>query len=362
MQLNSYLLFDGNAAEVVHFYQSIFGGEITSIQKYGDLDPKKMKGIPLQEEDKQKIMHATLDIKGQLIMFCDAITAMAPQRIVGTNYSICIQPDSKEATDKIFAALSKGGNVKMPLHDAFWGAYFGVLTDKYAIDWIINYQSKPTILLGEELPHWKSSKLPTNEPLAGSYCNLKKLATKRDAEELFTAFCLEKSNWNFLPYGPYDSFSHFLEWLEEFCTTNDPFFYTIFNENNQAVGMASYLRITPEMGVLEVGHIHYSPLLQKTTAATEVMYLMMKNAFENLGYRRYEWKCNNLNESSKKAALRLGFQPEGVFRNAAIFQGRSRDTAWFSILDEEWKHQKIKLEKWLAVNNFTKSGKQKTSL
>ena len=126
--------------------------------------------------------------------------------------------------------------------------------------------------------------------------------------------------------------------------------------------MASYLRITPEHGTIEVGHINYSPILQNTVEGTETMYLMMKNAFETLGNRRYEWKCNNLNNASKNAAKRLGFKFEGVFRQMFVFKGRNRDSAWFSIIDKEWKKIQKKYQKYLIPSNFDKNQKQKRKL
>jgi RimJ/RimL family protein N-acetyltransferase len=138
--------------------------------------------------------------------------------------------------------------------------------------------------------------------------------------------------------------------------------YAISNNNNLPIGIAGYLRINPEHGVIEVGHLHYSKLLQKTPAATEVMYLMMRYIFDDLGYRRYEWKCNSLNEASKNAALRLGFKFEGIFRQSNVFKKYNRDTAWFSIIDSEWIAIKERFHRWLDPNNFDAKGKQIISL
>ena len=126
--------------------------------------------------------------------------------------------------------------------------------------------------------------------------------------------------------------------------------------------MTSYLRITPNHGSIEVGHIHYSPILQNTVEGTETMFLMMENSFDKLGNRRYEWKCNNLNNNSKKAAKRLGFTFEGVFRQMNIFKERNRDTVWFSIIDKEWKKIKNQYKKYLRKDNFDKNLKQKKKL
>jgi len=151
--------------------------------------------------------------------------------------------------------------------------------------------------------------------------------------------------------------------MRESCVGEDPLFHAIIDvKAGKAVGVASYLRIEPSVGVIEVCHIHYSPLIQKTPAATEAMYLMMKRVFDELGYRRYEWKCDALNEGSRKAARRLGFTFEGVFRQATIYKGRNRDTAWFSVIDKEWPTLKNAFENWLKPANFDVEDRQKTSL
>ena len=142
-------------------------------------------------------------------------------------------------------------------------------------------------------------------------------------------------------------------------TTNAIFVHTIVDQSsNKALGVASYLRINPAVGVIEVGHINYAPILQQTRAGTEAMYLMMKRVFEELGYRRYEWKCDALNIASRHAAERLGMTFEGIFRQATIYKQRNRDTAWFSILDHEWPRMKVAFEKWLKSENFKENGKQ----
>ena len=144
--------------------------------------------------------------------------------------------------------------------------------------------------------------------------------------------------------------------------SNDPLFFAIIDQStNCAVGVASYLRIDPNSGSIEVGHINYSPLLQRTPGATEAMYLMMKNAFE-LGYRRYEWKCNALNAPSRIAAERLGFSFEGIFRQAGVIKGRNRDTAWYSVIDPEWPALREAFVKWLEPSNFDPKGQQFVSL
>jgi RimJ/RimL family protein N-acetyltransferase len=149
--------------------------------------------------------------------------------------------------------------------------------------------------------------------------------------------------------------------MDQVCRAKDPFFHAVVVDG-RAVGVASYLRIEPGVGVIEVGHINYSPLLQRTPAATEAMYLMMRRVFDELGYRRYEWKCDALNAPSRAAAHRLGFQFEGIFRQATLYKQRNRDSAWFSILDREWPAQKATFASWLALENFDAAGKQRRSL
>ena len=212
---------------------------------------------------------------------------------------------------------------------------------------------------------FKKAKLPSKKKLIGKYCFLEPINIRKHSKDLYKNYSLDKKNviWAYLPYGPFKSHGSFKKWLKSFCLNKDPFFYAIYSKkHNQYCGMASYLRITPEHGSIEVGHINYSPILQNTTEGTETMYLMMKNAFEVLGNRRYEWKCNNLNSASKYAAERLGFKFEGIFRQMFIFKGRNRDTAWYSIIDKEWPNYKKKYLSYLKKSNFTKVNRQRKRL
>ena len=164
-------------------------------------------------------------------------------------------------------------------------------------------------------------------------------------------------------YGPFATEADYRAWIVKDASGDDPLFHAIIDTaTDKAIGVASYLRIFPDIGSIEVGHINYAPALQRTVAATEAMYLMMARAFDELGYRRYEWKCDNANEKSRNAAARLGFTFEGVFRQCTIYKGRNRDTAWFSILDGEWPRVKAAFEAWLDPANFDAAGKQKRSL
>ena len=212
---------------------------------------------------------------------------------------------------------------------------------------------------------FKKTKLPSKKKLIGKYCFLEPINIRKHSKDLYKNYSVDKKNviWTYLPYGPFKSHGSFKKWLKSFCLNKDPFFYAIYSKkHNQYCGMASYLRITPEHGSIEVGHINYSPILQNTTEGTETMYLMMKNAFEVLGNRRYEWKCNNLNSASKYAAERLGFKFEGIFRQMFIFKGRNRDTAWYSIIDKEWPNYKKKYLLYLKKSNFTKANRQRKKL
>lgn len=219
--------------------------------------------------------------------------------------------------------------------------------------------------VGFAIDGWQPRLRPPRTSMVGRYCRVEPLDPEIHADDLYRAFGKDKEhrNWTYLPYGPFDKFSAFEAWLREDCVGEDPLFHAIIDAKmGKAVGVASYLRIEPNVGVIEVGHIHCSPLIQKTPAATEAMYLMMKRAFDELGYRRYEWKCDALNEGSKKAANRLGFTFEGVFRQATIYKGRNRNTAWFSVIDKEWPTLKNAFEIWLNPANFDIEGRQKTRL
>ena len=203
--------------------------------------------------------------------------------------------------------------------------------------------------------NYRSAKFPSKKQLVGKYSILEPLNFKNHTGELFKNFSLDKTNtlWTYMPYGPFKNLSSFKNYLKKHCLNKEPFFYAIYSKKLRSFcGLASYLRIKPKIGTIEVGWITYAPNLQRTVEATEAMYLMMKNAFENLGYRRYEWKCDNLNQKSKKSALRLGFKFEGVFRQATIYKKRNRDSAWFSIIDKEWKQCKIKFQSYLKRSNF----------
>lgn len=218
--------------------------------------------------------------------------------------------------------------------------------------------------IGEQVPGWNPPPLPPRQPMQGRFCRLEPLDPARHANELFDAnsYDADGQSWTYLAYGPFENLQDYTAWLTQSAAGSDPLFFAIINvDSGKAVGVSSYLRIDPTHGSIEVGHLNFSPLLQRTPAATEAMYLMMKQAFE-LGYRRYEWKCNSFNQPSRRAAQRLGFSYEGIFRQAAVFKGRNRDTAWYATIDREWPELKRAFETWLDPQNFDGQGNQKTSL
>ncbi|NKB65081.1 MAG: GNAT family N-acetyltransferase [Gammaproteobacteria bacterium] len=220
------------------------------------------------------------------------------------------------------------------------------------------------LLIGFKVENWTTPHRPGSENLEGKYCRLEPLSIERHSASLFAANQRDTNDriWVYLPYGPFDTLGEYQRWLSDNCFNGDPFFYAIVDqESSEAIGVASYLRIDPTNGSIEVGHINYSPSLQNTIAATEAMYLMMKNAFD-LGYRRYEWKCNSLNEKSCSAAKRLGFSYEGIFRQATVTKGRNRDTSWFAMIDLEWPVLNHAFTKWLAEDNFDENGQQRRAL
>lgn len=219
--------------------------------------------------------------------------------------------------------------------------------------------------IGETLENWSAPQVPPRQSLQGQTCRIEPLDAKVHADDLFEAFSLDRENrlWTYMSVGPFPEIQPFYQWIEQASQSDDPLFYAIIDQDSgKAVGYASYLRIDPANGVIEVGNITYSPKLQKTNAGTEAMYLMMKRALSDLGYRRYEWKCDDLNAASKAAARRYGFVFEGVFRQAVIYKNRNRDTAWFSITDAEWPAVEAAFVAWLSPDNHDSTGAQKKSL
>jgi RimJ/RimL family protein N-acetyltransferase len=218
--------------------------------------------------------------------------------------------------------------------------------------------------IGLPLPNWTPPERPPRTTLIGRYCRVEPLDVDRHAAQLFAANSedVERRNWTYLPYGPFDTYDDYVAWMKRFCFTDAHLFYAIIDlKTVAAVGVASYLRIDPAAGSIEVGSINFSPRLQRTPVATEAMYLMMQHVF-TLGYRRYEWKCDSLNAKSRAAAQRFGFSFEGIFRQATVYKGRNRDTAWFAVIDSEWPQVEVAYLKWLDLANFDADGQQRVSL
>jgi RimJ/RimL family protein N-acetyltransferase len=206
---------------------------------------------------------------------------------------------------------------------------------------------------------------PKPTVLTGRVVTLRPFDLPAQAEALYQATHGPERDdlWRYMNEGPFPSRVAFQAAFEKKQSSRDPLFFAIVeNATGLPVGQASYLRIEPAHRVIEVGNIVFTPALQRSCGATEAMYLMARHVFEDLGYRRYEWKCNALNQPSRRAALRLGFAFEGIFRQHTIVKGRNRDTAWFSMLDLEWPQRRASFEQWLAPSNFDPAGRQKLSL
>ena len=219
--------------------------------------------------------------------------------------------------------------------------------------------------VGLPVPGWSPRPLPPRTPTVGRFCTVEPLDPARHAAQLFAAYAEDREGrlWSYLPRGPYASLDEYRRWAEDAAGRDDPLTHAIIdNATGAAVGTAAFMRIEPAVGVIEVGSITYSPRLKRRPAATETMYLMMRRVFDELGYRRYEWKCDSLNAPSRAAAQRLGFQYEGLFRQATMTRGRNRDTAWYSVIDREWPGLRTAFERWLDPANFDADGQQRESL
>ncbi|HKK84338.1 MAG TPA: GNAT family protein [Roseovarius sp.] len=220
-------------------------------------------------------------------------------------------------------------------------------------------QSRP---VGPPVPDWTPPPVPTGEGLAGRYAQLEALDADSHAARLFKAFDGHDDVWTYMPDGPFASAAQFHRWMREATARDDILFYAIRDlTTGDYGGFASYLRIQPASGSIEVGYIAMAPQLQRTRAASEAIYLMMEWAFE-VGYRRFEWKCDALNAASRRAAQRLGLSYEGIFRQATVVNGRNRDTAWFAAIDAEWPALKEAFEFWLSPANFDAHGQQRERL
>ncbi|MDR1396255.1 MAG: GNAT family N-acetyltransferase [Desulfarculales bacterium] len=219
--------------------------------------------------------------------------------------------------------------------------------------------------VGEPLANWSDRPLPGNVALRGGFCRLEPLDAERHAGQLYEAYSSapDGRDWTYMFAGPFRDEDEYRRYAKDASRSADPKHYAVIDiARGKAVGTLSLMRIDPGNGVIEAGNVAFSPLLKQKPASTEAQFLLMKYVFDELQYRRYEWKCDVMNAPSRKAAARLGFSFEGIFRQAVIYKGRSRDTAWFSVIDKEWPALKKTLLAWLAAENFDASGKQVRTL
>lgn len=219
--------------------------------------------------------------------------------------------------------------------------------------------------VGPTVSDWTAKARPQRKVIEGVHCRLEPLEVQRHARELHAAYAqaTDGRDWTYMTIGPFVDATAYLVYAETAADSSDPMHFAVLDRTSgQAVGTMSLMRIDASNGVIEVGNVMFSPLLKQTPISTEAQYLLMRYVFGDLGYRRYEWKCDSFNEPSRRTAARLGFQFEGIFRQAMVYKGRSRDTAWFSIVDSEWPRVRVAFEGWLASANFDAEGKQKRSL
>ena len=219
--------------------------------------------------------------------------------------------------------------------------------------------------MSEDLRNWTARPRPERKVLDGRFARLEPLSAAQHGDGLFEAATIGNADERFLWLSEYtpESRAAFQPWLETVEASQDPLYFTVIDKaTGKVAGRQTIMRIDPANGVAEIGHIHWGPLMQRKPVATEAHFLFMRYIFDELGYRRWEWKCNNRNEPSKRAALRFGFKPEGLFRQAMVIKGENRDTAWFSIIDKEWPALKKAYESWLDPANFDSDGNQKRRL
>lgn len=219
--------------------------------------------------------------------------------------------------------------------------------------------------VGDPVHGWASAPLPSADVLSGRFCALERLDPDRHAVDLYAAYASASDDraWTYMAFGPFLSFESYYQWSVAAADSPDPRHYALTDAaTGRALGTLALMRHDPANGVIEVGSIVLSHVLQRTAAATEAQFLLMRYVFEDLGYRRYEWKCDSLNEPSRKAAERLGFTYEGTFRQALVYKGRNRDTAWFALTEKEWPAVRAAFETWLNPANFDTQGRQRRKL
>ncbi|CAB5693876.1 Uncharacterised protein [Delftia tsuruhatensis] len=219
--------------------------------------------------------------------------------------------------------------------------------------------------VGPGLPDWTPRQRPPRTPVEGRYCRLEPLSVERHAADLYEAFSLapDAGDWTYMSVGPFPDARAYRQFAESAQAGDDPLHHAVIDlATGRAIGTLALMRVDAASGVVEVGFVCYSPRLKRTRAATEAQFLLMQRVFDELGYRRYEWKCDSLNAPSRAAAARLGFRFEGIFRQVVVYKGRSRDTAWFSIIDSEWPVLRAAFQRWLEPGNFDAQGGQIRSL
>jgi RimJ/RimL family protein N-acetyltransferase len=219
--------------------------------------------------------------------------------------------------------------------------------------------------IGRSLPDWTARPAPARVTLDGRFCRVEPLDADRHTDDLYFAYALaaDGRDWTYMAAEPFGSRDDYHSYVVTMAQADDPLPYAVVDlRSGKAVGTLSLMRQDPSNGVVEVGNVAFSPLLKQTPVSTEAQFLLMSYAFDELGYRRYEWKCDSLNEPSRRAAQRLGFTFEGIFRQAVVYKGRNRDTAWYSVIDSEWPQVGGALREWLSPGNFDAEGQQKRSL
>jgi RimJ/RimL family protein N-acetyltransferase len=218
-------------------------------------------------------------------------------------------------------------------------------------------------VVSEELKNWTRCPRPERKVLDGRYVRLEPLSASAHGDGLYEAATAEEERFRWLFEASPESRAVFQPWLEKVEASQDPLFFTVIDKaSGRIAGRQTLMRIDPTFGVIEIGNILWGPLVARRPAATEAQFLFAQYVFDELGYRRYEWKCNNRNEPSKRAAERFGFSFEGIFRQHMIVKGENRDTAWYSIIDKEWPALKAAYEGWLHPDNFDSDGNQKKRL
>ena len=227
---------------------------------------------------------------------------------------------------------------------------------------MVNEYGQP---IGAPVPGWSPVERPSTERLVGHYCTLEHLDPDRHADDLHAAYAAatDDRDWTYLPYGPFPTPESYRHWATVAAQSPDPRHYAVIDQaTGRAVGTLSLMRHDPANGVIEVGNVVFSRRLQRSPVSTEAQFLAMRYVFDDLGYRRYEWKCDDLNAPSRRAAERLGFRYEGTFRQAVVYKGRNRDTAWYALIDQDWPAVRDAFEAWLDPVNFDAAGNQRHRL